>query len=202
MIILGLTGSIGMGKSTAAAMLRRLRVPVHDADAAAHAALEPGGAAVEAVGALHPPALKRNRAGQPYIDRKILGAAAQNDRKLLRRLEEILHPRVRESERRFLERMRRRRQGFVALDIPLLFETGAQRRVDVVIVASAPAFLQKTRVLARPGMTPAKFRALLARQMSDVEKRRRAGFVLPTGLGRAVTFRRLKGILMRVKSEK
>lgn len=194
MIILGLTGSIGMGKSTVAAMLKRLRIPVHEADAAVHRALAPGGAGVKAVAALFPQALKQDAKGHPFIDRAVLGKAAFADKALLKKLEAILHPRVRLAEKKFLQRARAQRRRLVVLDIPLLFETGAQKRVDKVVVVTAPAFLQRQRVLARPGMNTQKLEAILCQQMPDAEKRKRADGVVPTGLGRAVTLRVIRRV--------
>jgi dephospho-CoA kinase len=193
MIVLGLTGSVGMGKSTAATMLRRLRVPVHDSDAEVHRLLGPGGRAVAAVAVAFPSARKGDR-----IDRPTLGRLVFGDPAALKRLESILHPRVRAAQKRFLAACRRRCAPVVVLDIPLLFETGGERRLDGVIVVSAPASLQRARVLRRPGMTEARLAAILAQQMPDAEKRRRARWVVPTGLGQAVTLKKLKAILREV----
>jgi dephospho-CoA kinase len=190
MIVLGLTGSVGMGKSTAAAMLRQLGVPVHDADVAVHRLLAPGGAAVPAVASAFP-----GTAVGSGIDRALLGKQVFGDAAALRRLERILHPLVRKSEQRFLKRARARRAPLVALDIPLLFETGGEKRCDAVVVVSAPAFLQRARVLARPGMSEERLRAILAKQVPDAEKRRRADFVVTSGLGRAPTFRGLRRVV-------
>lgn len=195
MIILGLTGSVGMGKSTAAAMLRRLRVPVHDSDAAVHRLLAPGGAAVAAVGKVFPEARGRNGG----IDRAALGRRVFADPAALARLERILHPLVRQSQRRFLAQARARRLLLVVLDIPLLYETGGERGCDKVMVVSAPPYLQRARVMARPRMSEERFRAILRQQLPDSVKRRRADFVVPTGLGRAVTFRTLARILRGVR---
>ena len=191
MIVLGLTGSVGMGKSTAAAMLRRLGIPVHDSDAAVHRALAPRGAGVEAVAVAFPGV--RDEAGG--IDRAALGRRVFGDAAALRRLERILHPLVRLSQQRFLRQTRGQRRPVVVLDIPLLFETGGAKRCDRVMVVSAPGALQRARVMARPGMTEARLRAVLAQQMPDAEKRRRADYIVPSGLGRAITLRRLKRIL-------
>lgn len=191
MIILGLTGSVGMGKSTAAAMLRRLRLPVHDSDAAVHRLLAPSGAAVAAVAAAFPGV--QDAAGG--IDRARLGRQVFGNPAALRRLERTLWPLVRLSQERFLQRQRRRRAPVAVLDVPLLLESGGAERCDKIIVVSAPAPLQRARVMARPGMTEARFRAVLAQQMSDAEKRRRADYVVPTGLGRAVTYRHLQRII-------
>jgi dephospho-CoA kinase len=194
MVVLGLTGSVGMGKSTAARMLRRLRVPVHDADAEVHQLLGPGGRAVPAVDQAFPGARKGNR-----IDRVALGRLVFDNPAALKQLEAILHPRVRTAERRFLAACRRRRAPVAVLDIPLLFETAGESRCDGVIVMSAPPRLQRARVLQRPGMTVARFAAILAQQMPDAEKRRRSRWVVPTGLGQALTLRRLKAILREVR---
>ena len=194
MEVLGLTGSVGMGKSTAARMLRRLRVPVHDADAEVHRLLGPGGRAVAAVARAFPSALKGDR-----IDRPALGRLVFNDPAALKRLERILHPQVRAAQARFLAACRRRRVPVAVLDIPLLFETAGESRCDGVIVVSAPPWLQRARVLQRPGMTGARLAAILDQQMPDAEKRRRARWVVPTGLGQALTLRRLKAILREVR---
>lgn len=190
MIILGLTGSIGMGKSTAAAMLRRLGVPVHDADATVHALFAPGGKAVAKVGAAFPGVVKDGA-----VDRAALGARVFGDDSALKRLEAIVHPLVRAAERDFLARQRRRRAALVVLDIPLLFETGGETRCDLVAVVSAPAFLQAARVLARPGMTRQRLDSVLAKQMPDWQKRKRADVVIPTGLGKGPAFQALKRLV-------
>jgi dephospho-CoA kinase len=195
MIVLGLTGSLGMGKSTAAAMLRRARVPVFDSDAEVHRLLGPAGGAVEAVAAEFPNA----RAGD-RIDRASLGRVVFGSPPALKRLEAILHPRVYAAQRRFLAACRRRRVPVAVLDIPLLFETRGERRVDGVIVVSAPPRLQRARVLRRPGMTAERLRAILAQQMPDTEKRHRARWVVPTGLGKALSLRRLRAILRQVRA--
>ena len=191
MIVLGLTGSIGMGKSTAAAMLRRLRVPLFDADLAVHRLLAPSGAAVPAVS--HAFAGIEMAAGG--IDRVLLGKRVFTEPAALRRLEAILHPMVAAEERRFLARCRARREPLVVLDIPLLFETGAERRCDYVLVVSASALVQRRRVMRRPGMTEIRLNAILRKQMPDHRKRQRADFVVPTGAARALTLRRLRSIV-------
>ena len=195
MIILGLTGSIGMGKSTAAATLRRFGVPVYDADAAVHRLLAVGGVAVAAVEAAFPGV--RNDSGG--IDRQKLGQRVFGDQTALRKLEAILHPIVRREERRFVARARARRVPLVVLDIPLLFETGGEERCAAVLVVSAPARLQRERVMRRPGMSKERFAGILRAQMPDREKRRRADFVVATALGRAVSFRRLGAIVRRLR---
>jgi dephospho-CoA kinase len=190
-IVLGLTGSIGMGKSTAAATLRRLGLPVFDADGEVHRLLAPGGTAVREVEAAFPGV--RNPEGG--IDRQRLGQRVFGNQAALRRLEGILHPRVRIAERRFVARARARREPLVVLDIPLLFETGGVERCDYVLVVSAPLRLQRERVMRRPGMSESRFAGILHAQMPDREKRRRANFVVATALGRGATFRRLKAIV-------
>jgi dephospho-CoA kinase len=193
-IVVGLTGSIGMGKSNAATALRQLGIPVHDADRAVHLLLGPNGRAVAKVAAAFPEALIDNR-----IDRKILGDLVFGDTPALRRLEAILHPLVRRSAREFLNAASRRRAPIAVLDIPLLYESGGERTVDVVIVVSAPKYIQRQRVLARPGMTEDKFRSILARQVPDIEKRRRADYVVLTGGHRGETFRQLRHIVRALK---
>ncbi len=194
MIVVGLTGSIGMGKSNAAQVLRYLGVPVHDADGAVHVLLGPGGKAVGKVAEAFPQALAGNR-----IDRKILGDLVFGDTPGLRRLEAILHPMVRQSSRDFLAAAARRRVRLAVLDIPLLYESRGEKTVDAVIVVSAPKQIQRQRVLARRGMTEEKFRAILARQIPDAEKRRRATYVVTTGGHRGETFRQLKRIVRDLK---
>lgn len=188
MIIVGLTGSIGMGKSTVAAMFRRLRVPVFDADAAVHVLQGPGGAALIAIEAAFP-----GTTSAAGVDRAKLGAAVFGEAGALRRLEAIVHPLVGAAQRRLLQRYRRR--PLVVLDIPLLFERGGVASVDVVVVVSAPAAVQRQRVLARPGMTAAKFDAIIAQQLPDTDKRARADIVIPTGCDRSVTWRAVKALV-------
>ncbi len=194
MKVLGLTGSIGMGKSTAAAMLRRLGVPVHEADDVVHRLMTQGGSAVAAIGAAFPGVLRDGA-----VDRRALGARVFAEDAALRRLEEILHPLVRQDSARFLRRARGRRARVAVLDVPLLFEVGRDRDCDATIVVSAPKFVQRARVLARPGMSEARLDSVLSRQLPDSEKRRRADFVVPTGLGRRLTLRRLIAVLKTVE---
>lgn len=196
MIVLGLTGSIGMGKSTAAAMLRRMRVPLFDADQVVHRLLAPGGAAVAAVEAAFPGV----RTEDGGIDRGVLGRRVFGNPEALSRLERILHPMVADHERRFLARTRARRARLAVLDIPLLFESRGARRCDYVVVVSAPALLQQQRVMRRPGMTEARFAAILKQQMPDAEKRRLADFVVPTGLDRKMSLQRLRAIVRLLRS--
>ena len=196
MMILGLTGSVGMGKSTAAKLFRRCGIPVHDADAAVHRLLGPGGSGVTLVAAAFPETLRDGA-----IDRSLLGKRVFGDAAALRRLESILHPLVRRSERGFLARVRRERHAVAVLDIPLLFETGGERRCDLVLVVSAPRRIQLARVLGRPGMSAARLAAIEARQMSDAEKRRRADFVIATGLSRRHSLGRLCRALKRIRGK-
>lgn len=176
MVVLGLTGSIGMGKSTTAALFAAEGLPVHDADAAVHALYT--GAAVAPVEAAFPGVSIEGR-----IDRAALRARVIDDPAALKRLESIVHPLVRAARDAFLQEALNRKAPAVVLDIPLLFETGADREVDRVVVVSAPEAVQKARVLARPGMTDAQFSAILAKQMPDAEKRRRADWVIDTSHG-------------------
>jgi len=173
-LILGLTGSVGMGKSTVAAMFRDLGVPVFDADAAVHALQGPGGAAVAAVEAAFP-----GTTGPGGVDREALRRAVIGDEAAMRRLEGVMHPMVGAERERFLNN--HAGEPLVVLDVPLLFETGGEARVDRVAVVSAPAEVQAARVLARPGMTRARFDAILARQVPDAEKRARGHATIPTG---------------------
>ncbi|MGH6662953.1 MAG: dephospho-CoA kinase [Rhodospirillales bacterium] len=190
MVILGLTGSIGMGKSTAAANFRRLGVPVHDADKAVHGLLARGGAAVEKIARLFPDAVKDGA-----IDRGYMASQVFEDPDALERLEEVLHPMVRRDETAFLGTAARRGCGLVVLDVPLLFETGGEARCDAAVVVSCPRFIQEQRVLKRPGMTRERFESILARQMPDTEKRRRADFVVLTGLGHAFSLNQVRNIV-------
>ena len=179
MIILGLTGSIGMGKSTASISFRRLGIPVFDADAAVHRLQARGGRAVAPIGAAFPGSVADGR-----VDREALRRAVLGDPTALKRLERIVHPLVRDEERRFLARARREGRRVVVLDVPLLLETGGEARVDRVVVVSAPAAVQAVRVLRRKGMTAERLASIRARQMPDAQKRRRADHVVPTGLSR------------------
>jgi dephospho-CoA kinase len=184
-----------MGKSTAAAALRRYGVPVFDADAAVHVILGRGGAGVSPVGAAFPGVVEEGA-----VVRSRLGKIVFEDRAALARLEAIVHPLVRQAERRFLARAARRRQPVVAFDIPLLFETQGQRRYDLSAVVSAPGFVQAARVLARPGMTAERLASIRARQTPDSEKRRRADAVIPTGIGRRVSLAHIARLVRRLQS--
>ena len=176
MFILGLTGSLGMGKSTTARFFIEEGVPVHDADAVVHRLYE--GEAVAAIEAAFP-----GTTADGKVDRNKLAARVLGDHAALKRLEAIVHPLVHEAERRLLAEAEARGEKVAVLDIPLLFETGGDARVDAVVVVSAPAEVQHSRVLQRPGMTMEKLEAILAKQMPDAEKRRRADFIVDTSQG-------------------
>ena len=190
MIIVGLTGSIGMGKTEAARTFRRLGIPVFDADAVVHTLLGRNGDAVADVAAIFPDAVNDG-----IVDRQILGAMVFDRPAELKRLEAILHPRVRRQEARFLANAARRGVPITVLDIPLLFESGSEDRCDVTAVVSAPSFVQRGRVLKRTGMTASKYAAILDRQMPDAEKRRRADFVISTGLGKRFSLQRIRDLI-------
>ena len=197
MIILGLTGGIGMGKSTAAKILRGFGLPVHNSDDAVHALLKKGGKAVKLVAKLFPDAHKGGA-----IDRKIVGRAVFKDPRKLKKLEKILHPLVREAEGEFARRARAKKIPAIVLEIPLLFETGAERRCDATLCVTAPKAVQKARVMKRPNMTPARFKAILARQMPDDEKRKRADYVIRTDKGPADAKRHLMVVLNKLLLKK
>jgi dephospho-CoA kinase len=197
MVILGLTGSIGMGKSTAAAMLRRLGVPVCDSDALVHRLTGPGGAAVAAVERAFPGATSGGA-----VDRKALGARVFADPAALKRLEAILHPMVRAAQYRFLRFAAARRARVVVLDVPLLYESGTDVICDAVVTLTCPRFLQEQRVLARPGMSRARLAGVLARLLPDKATRRRADFVVQTGLGRRHSLQRLGHVVTVLKQRR
>jgi dephospho-CoA kinase len=188
--IIGLTGSIAMGKSTTAAMLRQAGVPVFDADATVHLLTRPGGPAIAPIAKRFPATVKRGT-----LDRKALGALVFKNPKALKTLEAILHPLVVKTRIDWFGQQMRARRRIVVLDIPLLFETKGERRANEIWVVSAPAFVQRQRAMARPGMTAERLAGVLARQMPDAIKRRRADVVLPTGIGRHETLRRVKKAL-------
>ncbi|MEQ8345946.1 MAG: dephospho-CoA kinase [Sneathiellaceae bacterium] len=196
MLHLGLTGSIGMGKSTVAGMFRDLGVPVFDADAAVHALYARGGAAVAPLGEAFPAAIVDDA-----VDRERLGREVLGDREALRRLERIVHPLVGGMRQDFLAAAEAAGAPFVVLDIPLLFETGGQDRVDAVVVVSAPAAAQRERVLKRPGMTEEKFSAILDKQVPDAEKRARADHVIPTGGSLAETREHVAAVAAALRAQ-
>jgi dephospho-CoA kinase len=192
--IVGLTGSIGMGKTETAKLFARLGIPIHDADAVVHALYDKGGAAVGSIGEVFPESVKDGR-----VDRTALAARLAGDEAAFQRLEAIVHPLVREAERSFLDAAVQRGDGVVVLDIPLLFETEGDARVDAVIVVSAPPEIQRARVLAREGMTLEKLEAIHARQVPDVDKRAKADFVIETDKGLAHAFESVKKIIAQLR---
>ncbi len=195
MIVLGLTGSIGMGKSAVSAMFRRAGVPVFDADAAVHSLQGPGGPLLPAIEKRFP-----GTTGPEGVNRAKLGAAVFGKPDELKALERIVHPAVGRLRRHWLRRNRSR--PIVVLDIPLLFETKGWRSVDAVVVVSAPAWVQRKRVLARPGMTEGKFRRIRAVQTPDSEKRRRADFVLATGCLRHETEAQVRRLVACLRAKR
>jgi dephospho-CoA kinase len=192
MIVLGLTGSIGTGKSTTAGMFRDLGVPVHDADAAVHDLYRTD--AVAPVAEHFPEALSDG-----VIDRKALSATLARFPDRFATLEAIIHPLVRAREKAFLDAERDRGSPLVLLDIPLLYETEGAARVDKVIVVTCDPEIQRQRVLARPGMTEEKFQLILSRQMPDADKRRRADFLVDTGKGLEAARKAVEEIIGRLK---
>jgi dephospho-CoA kinase len=191
MLVLGLTGSVGMGKSTTAGFFVEAGVPVHDADAAVHRLY--AGEAAPLIEAAFP-----GTTSGAIVDRTLLAKRVLGDPAALKRLEAIVHPLVQASERRFLAEAEARGDNVVVLDIPLLFETGGDARVDAVVVVSAPAEVQRARVLERPGMTVEKFEAILAKQLPDAEKRRRADFVVDTSQEFEATRAQVRAVLAAV----
>ena len=190
MFVLGLTGSIGMGKSTAANMFKLLGVPVHDADSSVHYLLSKDTLVLKKVADRFPESFDGLS-----IDRQILGSMVFNDIKARKDLETIIHPHVRMMSKYFLRNQSRIGTRLVVLDIPLLYETGSDSRVDSVVVVTAPKFLQLRRVLMRPGMNVKKLEGILKSQMSDYDKRRRADFIVETGIGKAYTYRALSRLV-------
>lgn len=197
MLIIGLTGSIGMGKTATAEMFARLEIPVYSADAAVHELYAEGGAAVEPIGAAFPGVVRDGA-----VDRDALAAAVVDKPEELKRLEAIVHPLVRQAQLDWLAARRAEGADLVVLDIPLLFETGGEERMDVVVVVSAPPEVQRARVLARPGMTENKFQAILDRQMPDADKRARADFVVDTGRGLDYAFEQVRAIVEALENRK
>jgi dephospho-CoA kinase len=183
---LGLTGGIGMGKSTTALLFRRLGIPLFDADLMVHHLSAPGGAALPAIARAFPEMIESGR-----LDRAGLARLVFWDHAALQRLEAILHPLLVAERARFLRRARRQRRSLVVLDIPLLFESGGDSAVDRVVVVSCPAFLQRRRALARPGMSSERLARVRALQMPDAEKKKRADWVIPTGAGKRRVLRQI-----------
>ena len=194
MIIVGLTGSIGMGKSTTSTMFQAEGAPVYDSDAAVHALYASGGAAVAPVDAAFPGVVVDGA-----IDRARLSAAVVGDPEALQKLEAIVHPLVGAHRIGFFEDAQAAGHDIVVLDVPLLYETGGDKKVHKVVVVSAPADVQRARVLARPEMTEAKFEAILARQTPDAEKRARADFVIDTGQGLDHAHQQVRAVLAALR---
>ena len=178
MILIGLTGSIGMGKSTTAAMFREAGIPVYDADAEVHKAYDVGGAAVEPVGAAFPGVVREGRIDREELRKRVLG-----NPEALKVLNGIVHPIVGRARAAVFEAAQAQGADMVILDVPLIFETGGEKNMHKVIVVSAPPEMQRARVLAREGMTPERLDAILAQQVPDAEKRARADYVVDTGRG-------------------
>jgi dephospho-CoA kinase len=191
--VIGLTGSIGMGKSETARLFAAEGVPVHDADAAIVQLYGKGGAAVEMIGREFPGAVKNDA-----VDRAALSALVLKDAAALQKLERLVHPLVERQRQRFLREIL---APIILFDIPLLFETGADEEMDAIVVASAPEATQRARVLARPGMTAEKFEALKARQMDDAEKRQQAHYVVMTDQGLDHAREQVKMILADIRNK-
>ncbi|HZZ30480.1 MAG TPA: dephospho-CoA kinase [Phenylobacterium sp.] len=194
MILIGLTGSIGMGKSTTAAMFREAGVPVYDADAAVHDLYDVGGGAVGPVAEAFPGVVRDGKVDREALRQTVLGKPEE-----LKRLNAIVHPLVGRDRLGFFAKAEADGADMVVLDIPLLFETGGHANVDAVVVASAPAEMQRERVLARPGMTPERLDAILAQQLADAEKRARAHFVVDTSRGLEPARRQVAEIIAAVR---
>jgi len=197
MIVLGVTGSIAMGKSTVSTMLSRMDISIHDADKAVHDLMEVNGKAYYEIAKRFPRTVDVNSVDRTKLGREVFGNPDK-----LKQLENILHPLVREKRDDFIKQHKRYKSKLVVLDIPLLYETGGDKHCHKVLVVSAPYFIQRQRALARHGMTQTKFHDILKRQLPDHEKRRRADFIVPTGLGKAYTHRVLKRLMHSLSSVK
>lgn len=195
MIIAGLTGSIAMGKSETARMFAKLGVPVFDSDAAVHQLYGKGGEAVEAIQSMAPDAVSEGG-----VDRRHLASLVQADGTLLKRLEAAVHPLVKSRQEKFLKQAEANGAAIAVLDIPLLFETGREKDVDVVIVVSAAPELQRARALARPGMTEEKLTFILSKQVPDADKRARADYVIDTSVSLAQTQSQVERVLNEITS--
>jgi dephospho-CoA kinase len=196
-LLVGLTGSVGMGKTTTAGMFARLGIPVYDADAAVHRLYAPGGAAVGAIATAFPECVS---GGQ--VDRACLAAKVRADPAAIARLETIVHPLVAQDQAAFIGRAALDGAEIVVLDIPLLFETGADARVDALVVVTAPHDVQRARVLARPGMNEELFDQILARQLPDVDKQTRAHFLVETDQGMSHAFEQVKRIVSELRARR
>jgi len=194
-MVIGLTGSIGMGKTETGKLFARLGIPVHGADEVVHRLYDTGGATVAAIAREFPGTVRDGR-----VMREALAARVAADEGAFRRLEAIVHPLVREAELAFLDDARKRGDDLVVLDIPLLFETGGEKRMDAVVVVSAPPDVQRERVLSRPGMSLEKLQAIHARQIPDVDKRSRADFVIETDKGLEHAFAAVQRIVAELRN--
>jgi dephospho-CoA kinase len=194
-LLIGLTGSIGMGKTETAGMFARLGIPVYDADAQVHRLYAPGGAAVPAIAMAFPGCIDDGR-----VDRSRLSEILRSDPATLGRLEAIVHPLVAREQEAFIARAAADGADIVVLDIPLLFETGGERRVDAVVVATAAEDVQRARVFARPGMNDELFARILSRQIPDVDKRKRADFLVETDKGLSHAFEQVKQIVSELRA--
>jgi len=191
---LGLTGSIGMGKSTVGKMFEKLGLPLYNVDARIHDLYEPGGVAVGPVGEVFPDAIIDGRVDRPTLSKLVVG----ND-DAIKKLEKIVHPLVGQDRQEFISKAEQNGHAFVLLDVPLIFETGGEKNFDHIIVVSAPKNVQKKRVLARDDMTEEKFEAILARQLPDEQKRERADFVINTDCSEEETFDQVKALVEKLK---
>ena len=194
--LIGLTGSIGMGKSETAKMFARLGIPVNDSDANVHAVYEPGGAAVPQIEKAFPGTVREGR-----VDRVLLSKALATDPSGFQKLEAIVHPLVAKVQQAFLAKAEADGADMVVLDIPLLFETGGHARMDAVVVVSAPSHIQRARVLERPGMTEDKLNQILSRQMPDEEKRAKAHYVVVTDKGLDHAFEQVQMIVKDLREK-
>lgn len=194
MLLVGLTGSIGMGKTETSKMFARLGLPVYDADAAVHALYDVGGAAVEPIGEAFPGVVHNGAVERGRLSAQVVGRPEQ-----MKRLEAIIHPLVRQAQIEWLQAREAEGAKLAVLDIPLLFETSGDALMDKIVVVSAPAEVQRRRVLARPGMTEEKFEAILAKQVPDAEKRARADYVVETDKGLEDAFEQVKVIVEDLK---
>ena len=195
--LIGLTGSIGMGKSETAKLFARLGIPVYDSDAAVHRLYEPGGAAVDEIAKAFPGSVRDGSVDRTALSRLLAGHEAG-----FRKLEAIVHPLVAAEQRKFMDQAMHDGADMVVQDVPLLFETGGHTRMDVVVVVSAPAEVQRKRVLERPGMTGDKLDQILSRQMPDEEKRAKAHFVVETDKGLEHAFEQVKSIVAALKAKR
>jgi dephospho-CoA kinase len=197
MRVIGLTGSIGMGKSTTAAMFREAGIPVYDADAAVHEAYDVGGIAVGPVGEAFPGVVKDGRVDREELRKRVLG-----NPDALKVLNGIVHPLIGKNRAKVFEAAQAAGADMIIMDVPLIFETGGEKNMDAVIVVSAPADVQRERVLAREGMTPERLDAILAQQVPDAEKRARADYVVDTGKGLEPARAQVKAIIEALRSKR